>query len=310
MKTLLLTLLLATNVFAQGGERVGNGGSYSEAEIAAEQVELELTVNKIKKFFINNKQVADIFPEFSMKEFFAKTNHVSITVVDKELFDKHNVKRTCLNYDRKIECDINELQQTHNDPKIYFVLMLHELLGIVGVEETSPENATAIEGYKISKRIARYVSRVSNYDLDVDAAPETFSFSTPTNRTQVRHNAYLSKLEVEDTRISCKSDMDSVCMFLGKTRAVSHKCSTKRFRSIISQAWHKVDYFVQNYFTCGGMASEQMQCQGMQILIKDAFLTKIVTTDKAPNYFKKQLVKVREGRRVKKYEYLSKIVCE
>ena len=163
-----LALVLTLSSFAFAGDRGGNGGSGTETQIAAEQAQLESVALKIKKFFIQNEEtMAKEFPEFSPQVLTQSITSAGLSVTNENLVDRHGKNRTCLNFpaEQKIECNYSEVKSLQDDPKALFVLVLHEYLGLMGVEETSPENPRIIDGYSISKRIAPYVTKVSDYDL-------------------------------------------------------------------------------------------------------------------------------------------------
>lgn len=175
MKTLLImgTLLLSMNSFA--GNEKGNGGSGFESKLVGQQAQLESVALKLRSFFLKNEAaLKPVFPEFDIKVLAKKIKMSDIRVVDEDkLIDKNGKDRTCLNFFNSslIECKSSEIEQLLDQPTTVFVLVLHEYLGLIGVEETSPKNPTMIDGYKISKRIAPYVAKVSNYDLELLASP-------------------------------------------------------------------------------------------------------------------------------------------
>ena len=168
MKTLFLLILLVSTAFA-GGDRAGNGGSGIEADIAAQEAQIQNVALKIRLFFIkHNQTLSKVFPEFSIDDFLKKIEKTEFKIVtDEVLLDRHGEKRTCLNFasENKVECSLIKIKEIISSPTAIFVLTFHELLGIIGVEETAPTNPHFIEGYKISKRISPYVTEVSNYDL-------------------------------------------------------------------------------------------------------------------------------------------------
>lgn len=174
MKHLLLmsALLLSINAFAKPSitdSDKGNGGSGSETLMVSSQVMIEDVAIKIKHFFIKNEtKLSIIFPEFKVIDLVRKINETELEIVNNEfLIDKHDIKRTCLNFPNqaKINCSASLIEKISSNPQALFVLVLHEYLGLIGVEETSPKNAQMIDGYSISKRIAPYISKLSQYDL-------------------------------------------------------------------------------------------------------------------------------------------------
>ena len=175
MKNLFMTgfilLNLSTLTYASSNEK-GNGGSGSESQMVAQQAQLETVSLKIKNFFLKNEVVLqEEFPEFSVQALIKKIKSSDIRVVDtNELLDKDGVSRTCLNYPESsiIECKSPGIEALLEQPSALFVLVFHEYLGLIGVEETSSNNANINDGYSLSKRIAPYVSKVNDYDLVIN----------------------------------------------------------------------------------------------------------------------------------------------
>ena len=180
--TILLAATLSPKLFAQ--DRIGNGGDGGEVELLTQKIQLEATAGKIFQFFSENSELEEVFPEFSREDILALQGKVKFEVSNDVLTDREGAVRTCLNYSaaKRIQCNYTRLAGL--SPTVYFVLNLHELLGILGVEIASIENDYLIESYPISSRLARYVSRVQNHDLvftpgivhdwsnDEDARPE------------------------------------------------------------------------------------------------------------------------------------------
>lgn len=143
----------------------GNGGSFSEAYMYGTQDSYRQIILKISSFVTKHDRE---FAEFAPKKFARVSRELKLEIVNKTLVDKNGVSgRTCLNYPSalKIVCDVNKLERIQHNPKAQFVLMAHEVLGLLGIEMTSPYNPEQIDGYKISKRIAKYVTKVADYDL-------------------------------------------------------------------------------------------------------------------------------------------------
>lgn len=164
---ILLLIALCTNSYA-GINGVGNGGSGEEAKLAATQTEIELISLKLKRFFQNNIELEDIFYEFNRKELISAIQTTLIQVQDISLVDKNGVSRTCINkiHPKTIVCNL-DFKKLDKFPESKFVLLLHEYLGIIGIEETSPKNPSVYEGYKISGKLSAFVSKVANYDLSL-----------------------------------------------------------------------------------------------------------------------------------------------
>ena len=165
--TLFLGILAVSQV-SYAGDRGGNGGSGGESEIAAQQAQFENVALKIKQFFVQNEdELAPQFKEVNIPNLISKIDSSRILVNDEALTDRHGKKRTCLNFAKEnlIHCNATALKALNESPEALFVLAFHEYLGLLGVEETSPNDPTVVDGYSISKKIAPYVTLVNDYDL-------------------------------------------------------------------------------------------------------------------------------------------------
>lgn len=89
-----------------------------------------------------------------------------LEVVEQTLIDRNGITRTCLNFPEAayIQCNKERLNALGNDVPTQYVLVFHELLGLLGVEESSP-NEELIRSYSISSRLKAYVQKVSTYNL-------------------------------------------------------------------------------------------------------------------------------------------------
>ena len=171
--TMLFLAVATISQFSFAGDRTGNGGSGDESSLAAQQAQLESVSLKIKNFFIKNrKTLKGVFPEVNISLLIEKIDSAEISAVDKDkLIDKDGINRTCLNFSQTnlIECKAKEIAKLAGNPVALFVLVFHEYLSLMGIEETTPKNPTFIEGYSISKRLAPYVTKVSDYDLQINS---------------------------------------------------------------------------------------------------------------------------------------------
>lgn len=163
MKTLLMAIIfMGFNSYAN---EKGNGGSYDEAYIYGTQDNYNQIISKLSKFI---KKHENEFAEFLPEKFVKVANELKLNVVDETLTDSNGVKgRTCLNFPNTLEivCDIDKLSRIEYNPKAQFVLMTHEILGLLDIEKSSPYYPEQIDGYKISKKIAKYVTKIADYDL-------------------------------------------------------------------------------------------------------------------------------------------------
>lgn len=161
--TFLLSLILATTIAYGQGHDTGRGGTDIESKISSHKTSLEQVLLKLKYFFETTPQLQEVFPEFKVSDFIALANEIKIEVVDGQLLDHEGTPRTCLNF-RKfnlIKCNLD----ANKDPEMVFTLLFHEILSLMGVEETSKVNATYLDGYKVSSRLGAYVIQVSNFDV-------------------------------------------------------------------------------------------------------------------------------------------------
>lgn len=209
VSTLFLGVLAVSHV-SFAGDRAGNGGSGGESEMAAQQAQVESISLKIKHFFQQNKKkLASEFPEVLIPKLVQIIEEADLRVVEtKQLIDKHGKSRTCLNFPESslIECKSAGIAALSAQPAAMFVLIFHEYLGLLGVEETSPTNPSMIDGYSISKRIAPYVTKVNDYDLVMTSSKNSFEkFYFPM---------------IHDEHIDFSSNEDGVCIALGYSKAV------------------------------------------------------------------------------------------
>ncbi len=204
---LLLSLMLLMNFNtsaverAKAGQDKGNGGSGKEALLVAQQAQIENVAQKIRSFFLKNEStLKPVFKEIAIQKLLKKIKESDIRVVDEDkLIDRHGISRTCLNFvgSSLIECKSSGIAKLFDQPAAFFVLVLHEYLGLIGVEETAPNNPTYIDGYKISKKIAPYVSKVSNYDLSILEVINTENSTTPSGLTDFSNISSSNYLKVK-----------------------------------------------------------------------------------------------------------------
>jgi hypothetical protein len=172
MKHIILSALLVLSTTAAFANDKGNGGSGDESQMVALQAQLETVSLKIRTFFLKNeKELKKVFPEFNIQALVKTIKKSDIRIVDKKLTDKYGKDRTCLNFPQSalIECKQSEIQALIDHPSAFFVLVFHEYLGLIGAEETSPNDPLLINGYSISKKIAPFVSKVNEYNLVIDS---------------------------------------------------------------------------------------------------------------------------------------------
>lgn len=158
----ILVLLLSLNAYSQSGSVGGNGGSGEESKLAAVHSDFSSSFKKLYDFLKSNKKyMQKVFPEFKIGEALFTLKHAKIEIVNGKILDRHNVPRTCVNFssDLLVRCQASKLVKLRSNPMAYYVLALHEVLSLMGVEETSPRDSADLEGYSVSKRITRYIDR-------------------------------------------------------------------------------------------------------------------------------------------------------
>jgi len=135
---LLLGVLISTNAFALGGGTVGNGGN----EIALDFIQ---TAQRVLQTFGGYLKT---YPELKGKNLKETLNKAQVLSSRTPLYvEKNSVKQECtaMNFPQQLTIAINEKRWSQlTEPAIKEALALHELLGLVGVEQTG--------NYYISKK--------------------------------------------------------------------------------------------------------------------------------------------------------------
>ncbi|MGE3608454.1 MAG: hypothetical protein AB7I27_02610 [Bacteriovoracaceae bacterium] len=178
MKQLIFLALLAMasnqNSFAYNEK--GNGGSGEEVEAIVTHQGINEIVTKIGNFFAFNPILQKTFNEFDIQTLVNISKDVKIETSKEELIDKNGISRTCLNFrnENLIKCNEDKFEKISN-PASQFILIFHELLGLLGVEESSPLNEELLSSYKISEKLRPFVKKVSSYDLRITNESKTWS---------------------------------------------------------------------------------------------------------------------------------------
>lgn len=169
---ILTALLLVLNLFASDGNDGGNGGSGEEVTLLQVQSNLNEISGKIFNFFLTQEEAREAFPEINFDEFLALQNEITIIAVNQVLIDKNGMERTCLNFEESklIQCNLQFADLNSNVPA-QFVLLFHEILGVLGIEESSPQNLNLIESYPISSRLNHFISIQREYVLRINSDP-------------------------------------------------------------------------------------------------------------------------------------------
>ena len=194
---------------------------------------IETRANEMYDYFKKDeKSLQAIFPEFKIKDLLIKIKNTHFEIVDEVLLDKDGVSRACLNFPKisKIKCRVEDLHETEKTPEIFFALMLHEYLGLMGIEETSIHSTRPNAGYSISSRIASRLTVLKGLDL-VFKEPKTselensmydkilrlkFSYDDMNEQDFLKFSEPI-KSEITGSSMSrAKNVVDSQCRELGK----------------------------------------------------------------------------------------------
>ena len=169
---IIIYLFLVFNLFATDGNDGGNGGSGSDVRLVIVENEVERISDEIFFFFEENQEPRMTFPEINITEFLEIKNQLTIEAAAETLIDKNGVRRTCLNFptEIKIQCNL-DFENLNDLPTAKYILVLHELLGLLGIEESNPNNPRLIQSYSISSRLNRYLSTVSTVKLGLNRSP-------------------------------------------------------------------------------------------------------------------------------------------
>ncbi len=180
----------------------------------------------------NEKNLQSVFPEFKIKDLLQMMKNTHFEIVDEVLIDKDSVARACLNFPKisKIKCRVDELIEGERSPEVFFALMLHEYLGLMGIEETSLDNNKPNAGYTISSRIVSSLTNLKGYDLVLKkSALQKYGYSmyeVPFETEYVYDNLakydYLKHRDITDSKTTEMSIerayrlIDKQCLDLGR----------------------------------------------------------------------------------------------
>lgn len=188
MKILVLLLSLSL-LFASPESQVlqadkGNGGD----EITALKISIQKMIVKnlieIRDFFSNHNELDDYFFEFESKDIIETINQLlsndSITIVEDgnprnddesrtQIYDKFNRPRKAVNYPGRmeVEYDLEELIKISEDNTGLYLLNLHEVLGLMGVEE-KVEDLARSQKYTISSKLLPFLVHKKTFYLKYD----------------------------------------------------------------------------------------------------------------------------------------------
>ena len=165
---LLMAYTYQSPTQARIGDRTGNGGSEDEISNSLSEITYLDFTEQIVTFYNQNPRAKDTFPQIDPDTFEQVTSELTFELSHKELFDKNNMKRSCLNFpdEVKIICNPIDKEKHENDTRVTFILLFHEILGLMGIEESTPENERVIQNYEVSRRLIKYFSKTQTYKLN------------------------------------------------------------------------------------------------------------------------------------------------
>ena len=171
----LMAFILSTNTFADSytaklSLNTGEKQNIKDLKILENRYAkmIENRSSEMYNYFKENQvSLQLIFPEFKIKDLLIKMKNTHFEIVDEVLIDKNNIARACLNFPKssKIKCKVEELIEGERSPEVFFALLLHEYLGLMGIEETSLDKNRPNAGYTISSRIVSSLTNLKGYDL-------------------------------------------------------------------------------------------------------------------------------------------------
>ncbi len=232
MLMFLLTLLFIQSVSAQTDnqqdpsqvntlERVGlsdsgfdhggrNGGDGLE-------IEIELIARQILQY-LESSSGAEKFPEINISYLKRVVNVVDFRITRELIVDRFGVDRTCINDISKmlIECNLNRWGMI-NDPRVYYVLIFHELLGLMSIELG---NELDVSRYPISSRLIPLIEDVKNQDNShALLSEEYFGLENPAFGI-ILHN----KKGHEELRMICMTKVDlHACDYFSIVRKLNNQ---------------------------------------------------------------------------------------
>ena len=200
MKFLLVILLLSFNSWAlctQGkvtpedfigdetallfsGGSVGTGGSGVDSSLVVDERVFKNGYVTLAKFFTEYEDELNGVFTAHPSEVVYMINRVQIEYCyNEKLIDGNGKQRAALNSNDngipRIKFDVelvkNELESiSHLETRAasFYVLLIHEVFNLLGLEENKPENEFLINGYKESQYISDYVIKVTHFGLGIN----------------------------------------------------------------------------------------------------------------------------------------------
>jgi hypothetical protein len=147
--------------FEHGGRNGGDGL----------EIEMELIARQILKY-LESPNGSQQFPEINISYLKRVVNVVDFRVTREVIIDRFGIDRTCINDISKmlVECNISRWGMI-KDPRVYYVLIFHELLGLMSIELGSELD---VSRYPISSRLIPLIDEVRNQDSSDDLLSEEY----------------------------------------------------------------------------------------------------------------------------------------
>ncbi len=203
MKKMLSVIALAVISFSSMAQTInkptvvphhggGNGGDELELELKKRSLQIGQ--------FINSEMGSKVFKMLNPTAIVDTVNNIDIDVTDKDVYDRYNTVRTCVNYPERqlIECNLARMTSLKAQKKedILTATLFHEILGLMELELGYQENVSL---YPISSKIIPYSDIVISTPIsESDIRPEYYGLD---NRSYGM--TYVNKKTKESIRLIC-----------------------------------------------------------------------------------------------------------
>ena len=219
---LIMTFLLNLNVFAKitsHDSDKGNGGSINTAAIIQSEVMFDETVEKLKKFFTQNKiALKSVFPEFEIEEFIKTLSDAKVEIHGAHINGRGNYG-TCEVFpvESKLKCHFTFLELISRFPRGYNTLIFQLYLRLIGIQGSSDnpysgmvrELGERLELYMVKTRSERHMSeKTTSYGLENSMFVETVNANF-TNMSDISEEK-LIKNSLDMAKARCKEKRKKV----------------------------------------------------------------------------------------------------
>ncbi|MBN20694.1 MAG: hypothetical protein CL678_05335 [Bdellovibrionaceae bacterium] len=184
----------------QEGGIQGGGGKGQAVEFAYWHEKYSKYARNLKRFFEEHRtDLQKIFPELNIDDLVKTLENLKLKMDDRQLVDRYGVSdRTCLNFREYnlIECNINKLNEISN-PVVHIILLIHEVFGLLEIEESLPEDIEDIDGYRYSKKFLPFIAETKTIEYKFVINPlslrKQFGLVIDSNWRRKKHSDILSK---------------------------------------------------------------------------------------------------------------------